>query len=163
MPIAPGINIIVAAARTALAGVQGVGPQVHNRPRWAKREAELIELFFDPASKKINEWSIEHRRGTDREMDYQFRWISQIELVIRGLVAFDDSEDTFGFVNTQIDRVRHTFQSNMIVFATPELSQRGITSWETALALAGSPSGSEYLVHAVEMNLQVEQISAISV
>jgi len=163
MPISPTTNAIIALAATALEGVQGVGGNVHRRPRWAKRENEFIELFFDPATTRINEWSLEARRGTDQEMDYQFRWISQVELTIRGLLGFKDGDDTYGELNDVIDRIRETFHSNAGVFSTPELTQRGITAWESSLALAGSPSGSEYLVHATELTLVVEQIEGISI
>jgi len=163
MPIAPTTNGIIALAATALETAAGVGGNVHRRPRWAKRENEFIELFFDPGTKRINEWSLEARRGNDSEMDYQFRWIAQVEITIRGMLGFKDGDDTYSEMNDKLDAIRATFHSNAGVFSTPELSQRGVTTWETSLALAGSPSGSEYLVHVAELSLVVEQIEGISV
>lgn len=164
MAVAPSLSTIRSSIVTALKtpAIPGV-ENVFDRPRWITRPERLIELFWDPADKTINTWSVEHRRGTDREMDYQFRWIAQLEFAIRGLVGFKDDADSFGFVQTLIDRIRERFHSNAAVFATPELTQRGITSWDTSIALAGAPGGSEYVVHVVELSLAVEQLEEIIV
>lgn len=162
MPVTPTTVSSIAAIVTALDAVQGTGI-VQARPRWAFREEKFIELFFYPVEGKINHLSVESRSGVDAEMPERFRWISQVDYVIRWLLGFNDEENSYETKDTVVDRIRSAFHSNASVFDTPELSQRGITAWSSDLIFGGTPSGSEILVHATEMVLTVEQIEAITV
>lgn len=136
----------IAARLNALGPVIG---RVHDYERWTNNTKQFLELFQNPATKKIFGWEIT-RTGFKVSKITMVKWKLSHQYIIRGYYALEDAEGTDKAVNGLADLIALDFTRTPLPGTQGEQLPEGAV--ETRMF-------GQYLCHVVEIQLpRVDEI-----